>query len=134
MCQQLYCSTLCYQQESSHGREVKQTRQPAIVVMFVCVRVSISEHSPVCACLWVCTWHYFQTNLSYLARRRKWKPVLSQFLVKDNDVTWFEKIDGSPRMLIMSLWSLMILICICLPGNNTMLWSNVMLFCSFPSG
>lgn len=99
-----------------------------------------------CACvfLWthpfvrrsVCALLYFPTKSGSFGKLSagKWKPVLSQFLVTDGDVIRFWKIDGRPHMQIMSLWSLMILICICLPANNSALWSNAMLFCSCLSG
>lgn len=132
-CQQIYCSTL-HSTLLSAG-DVTWTRSETNLTTcycsHACVCVYPSVNTPLCVPVyWVCTLHYFPTNLVHLLSAWKWKTVLSQFLVKDGDVTWFKKIDGSPHMLIMNLQSLMILICICLPGNNSMLWSNVVLFCS----
>lgn len=129
-CQQIYCSILLSAGVVTWTRS--ETNLTTCYCSHVCVCVSIGEHTPVCASLWSLYTALFPNKSGSFAKPSawKWKPVLSQFLVKDSDVTWFKKIDGSPHMLIMNLWSLMILICICLPGNNSMLWSNVMLFCS----
>lgn len=65
----------------------------------------------------------------------KWKPLLLPFLEKHDDVTCSGEMEKEPPLADNSpMISGLILICIFLPGNDDMMWSNAMLFCSRLSG